>query len=578
MTIDAPPPQGEQGNPYTPPGPQPLIFEQFKGMNTSVTRPGVKDEEAYWLDNFMPLGVNFLRTLYGVSAPLWTAPAGRTIVFFNWINFILAYAIVVLDDGSIYQVKQSTGIGTQLAPAATVTTPALNNIGVSQYGNQYAIIVAEQLNGYWLWDETLFYGPGTLAPTVTVTNGGSGYSSGATAATSGGSGSGATFTVQESGGVIISITITNPGTGWLAGESPTLTITPVSGGSGAAATITLMPFAIGGSAVETYSGHVWVANGSSIFYTAPGSVSDFSQGNGGGNFTSTDSFLRESYKRLVSANGFLYLIGDSSVNYISGVQTTGTQPVTTFTNQNADPEVGTPWADCVDVFSRNIVFANTFGAHISYGAAVTKISEPLDGVYNTVNLDNLGSFVPSAAKANIFGKKCWMFLLPIIDPVSNTQVNKLFMWNGKVWWAATQDVALTFIQSQELNSELTAWGTQGTAIYKLFAQPSTAITKIWQTKMWAVGGIFIRKAANRLWALVQYFSLSSAGMTVSIDNENGIDAQTVTFTPSTLGYITPWSQSVGQQGILIGATGRTTAADLALVSVAIAPEIVDYEG
>ena len=411
-----------------------------------------------------------------------------------------------------------------------------------------------------------------------MTAGGTGYTSGATAATSGGSGSGANFVVHVSGGVVVSITITNPGSGWLAGETVTLTITPISGGSGATATINLMPFAIGGVAVETYSGHVWVANGSSIFYSAPGSVFDFSQANGGGNFTSTDSFLREAYKRLVSTNGFLYLIGDSSVNYISGVQTGGSPPVTTFTNQNADPEVGTPWGDTVDVFSRNIVFANSFGAHISYGAAVTKTSEPLDGIYNTVNLDALGSFEPSAAKANIFGKKCWMLLLPIIDPISNTQVNKLLMWNGKIWWAATQDVTLTFIQSQELNSELTAWGTDGRSLYKLFDQPSTAITKIWQTKLWNVGGIFLRKAANRLWALVQYFSLTSAAMTVSIDNENGIDSQTVTFTPAALGYITPWSESVGQQGILIGATGTTNAADLALVAVAIAPEIVDYEG
>jgi hypothetical protein len=578
MPIDAPPPQAEPENPYRPPGPAPVVFDQFKGINTTVTRPGVKDEEAAWLDGFMPLGANFLRTLYGVAPPLWTAPGGKTITFFNWINFILAYAIVVLNDGSIWAVKQSTGIGTELAPAGTITSPTLGSIGVSQWGNQYTLIVAEQLNGYWVWDETVFYGPGTLAPGVVITDGGTGYTSGATAATSGGSGSGATFTVTQSGGEIIAIKILNPGTGFLATDTVTLVITPVSGGSGATATITLMPFAIGGSAVETYSGHVWIANGGAIFYTAPGSVYDFSQADGGGEVTSSDSFLRERFERLVSTNGFLYLIGDSSVNYISGVQTGGTPPVTTFTNQNADPEVGTPWADTVDVYSRNIVFANSFGSHISYGAAVTKISEPLDGIYNTVNLDSLGTFLPSSAKANIFGKKCWMLLLPIIDPISKTQVNKLFLWNGKIWWASMQDVPLIFIQSQELNSELTAWGTDGNALYKLFAQPSTAFTKIWQTKLWSLGGIDLRKAANRLWALVQYFSLTSAAMTVSIDSENGVDPQTVTLTPTTLGYITPYSESVGQQGILIGATGTTTAADLALVSVAIAPEIVDYEG
>ena len=53
--------------------------------------------------------------------------------------------------------------------------------------------------------------------------------------------------------------------------------------------------------------------------------------------------------------------------------------------------------------------------------------------------------------------------LPIIDPISGVQTNKLFMWNGKIWWAASQDVPLTFIQHQEINSVLNAWGTNGSS-------------------------------------------------------------------------------------------------------------------
>ena len=151
-----------------------------------------------------------------------------------------------------------------------------------------------------------------------------------------------------------------------------------------------IPLAISGTAIEIYSGRVWIANGATITFSAPGSVIDFSSANGGGNFTSSDSFLKVAYINLKQTNGFLYLIGDSSVNYISGVQTSGSPPITTFTNQNADPEVGSPWPGTVDVFSRNILFANAFGAHVSYGGAVTKISEMLDGVYNTVpNFGNI---------------------------------------------------------------------------------------------------------------------------------------------------------------------------------------------
>ena len=603
MPVKASPPPDYQENPVIPPGMQPLVFEQFAGINTAATRPGIKDEEMWWADGFMPLGPQFLRTLYGVAAALWTAPANTSIVWYDFGNIASTpYAIVVLSDGSIQAVNTDTGSGTQIAAASTITTPVIGQLGMTQWGSTYIIIVAKQTNGYFIWDGTLLYKAGALAPGVTVTAGGSGYSSGATAAASGGSGSGATFTVQTSGGVVTGITMTNPGSGYAATNTVSIVITAVSGGSGATATVALMPYAVGGNDVETYTGRVWVANGPVITYSSPGAVGDFSAGTGGGNFTSTDSYLRVGYTKLLATNGFLYLIGDSSINYISGVSTSGSF-VTTFTNQNADPEVGTIWPDTVDVFGRNIVFANSFGAHISYGAAVTKISEPLDGVFNTVPLADFGSFVPSAAKANIFGKKVWMFLLPIIDPITNVQTNKLFMWNGKLWWAATQDIPLQFIQHQEINSVLSAWGTNGSSLYQLFQQPTVATRKVVQSKLWAAGGIFLGKASGRLWVMAQYYQVDSPNLVISIDNEFGIDTQTYTLNPTGVvwhtqgGSVANWvtqgsstvtwfiagvnvydAQPVGQQGVLLGITTSTFCNDMALISEIIDSEIVQYRG
>ena len=66
--VDKPTP--EQPNPYVPRGPtEPLMFDQFQGINTSTTRAGVDDKMAYWLDGFMPIGPRFLRTLYDVGTP-----------------------------------------------------------------------------------------------------------------------------------------------------------------------------------------------------------------------------------------------------------------------------------------------------------------------------------------------------------------------------------------------------------------------------------------------------------------------------------------------------------------------------
>lgn len=535
--LEVPAPQADGPSQYLPAGPpEPLIFEDFEGINTATTRPGVDDKQMAWCDGFIPLGPRRnLRTLPGIGPLLWAAPAG--IVFYQFANIgTTPYKISILSDGSIWAVNTTTAVATNIAVAGTILAPTQLNVGISQYGDQYVQIVAKQTNGYFIWDGTTFYGPGGVSPT---------------------------------------------------------------GGT--------MPLAIGGTAIENYAGRVWIANGATITFSAPGSVSDFASADGGGNFTSSDSFLRTRFVQLKQTNGFLYLIGDSSVNYISGVQTSGSPPVTTFTNQNADPEVGTPWPNTVDVFNRNILFANSFGAHVSYGGAVTKISEALDGIYNTV--PNFGNLIPSAAKAIIYGKKVWMLLLSIIDPITALQVNKLLMWNGKQWWASQQDVALQFIQFQEIDSQLTAWGTDGTNVYPLFQQPSVAFQKIAQTRLWdSPGGYQFNKTATRLWILAIYYSFLSAQLAVSIDTENALAAseditlnlapalltwtnnsnQPITWTnnlaqpllwyTSGTSFILSPPDAIGIDGALTGFTITTNAADMALISAMMQDSIAGYRG
>lgn len=531
----------DEYHPYLPTGPKPNVFEQFKGINTSTSRPGVPDEQAYWLDGFMPIGPRFLRTMYDVGEPIEFEDEAP-IAFFKFINIgSTRYAIVIHTDGSIHAANTDTYAQSEIAPAGTISSPSVLNVGISQYGSQYALIVSSQTNGYFIWDGATFYSPGEAIPAV--------------------------------------------GT---------------------------VPTGISGTGIETYQGRVWIINDDAVTFSAPGSFIDFTAGSGGGNFESTDSFLKDRFIGLVQTNGFLYLIADSSINYISNVQTSGSPPTTTFTNQNADPEVGTPWPPSITTFGRNIIFANAFGAHVNYGAAVSKISEPLDGVYNTA--DNFGGIIPSSAKAILFGKKCWVLLLPIIDPVSGQQVNKLFLWDGdsKRWWASEQSINLIYIQSQEIDSILTAWGTDGADIYPLFQEPSDAFEKIAQSKLWdAPVGYNVRKAAVNLWGLAYYYSLNTPNLTVSIDNENGpgtgdaekeiplgplairwtnnsgdtiawtnnaVDDDTLTWFGSGTGIAVIPPTVISQAGFVLGMTASTMAADMALISLAFQPEPHDYAG
>lgn len=680
--LSTPKPDVEKRNPYLPTGINPLVFELFQGINTSTSRYGVDDQQMAWCDGFIPIGPKQLRTMYDIGAALWTAPADRFIVFFDFGNIgPTPIMVAFLSDGSIYEVNTNTGVQTEIAPAGTIINPSITSVGMSQYGSQYIVIVANQTDGYWLWDGSDLYGAGSLAPGIVVTNGGSGYTSAPAVTFTGGSGSGATAVATVEGGAVVDVQLTAGGSGWLPGDhplvqfngggndggvlsvvniispgvgytiAPTITVTGGSGGgasvvaiiagggisgtsivatghdyfstpditvtggggtgaileaivdSVASAEVTLMPFGVQGTTVETYQQRVWVANGAVVNFTAPGSVSDFSTVSGGGNFTSVDSFLRVRFTQLKQTNGFLYLIGDSSINYLSGVTTSGSPPTTTFSNQNADPEVGTPYPASVAVFNRNIVFANSWGAHVSYGAAVTKISEPMDGVYATV--PDFSGLSLSSAKAIVFGKRLWMVLVPIIDPYTGEQVNKLLIWNGKLWWTSNQSVTLQFIASQEINSVITAYGTDSTSVYPLFAQPGD-FQKVVRSKLWAAPvGYQELKTATRLWGLCQFFSEQLPDIAVYIDNETGssyaVNPVQISFpemvwlnnsnqvinwfngsTPlawvSAAGAGVFTATGIGQQGVLLGMTMVTEAEDMALWSMMIQAQPYAYRG
>lgn len=660
MPIPSDPPAGLQSDPYLPSGPRPLVFEKFEGINTSTLRLGVPENQAYWLDGFIPLDARNARTLYGVGVTLYTA-SGTTVVFYDFVNIgSTPYMIVFLANGQVVAVNTSSGAATTLLAAATITSPSILNCGLTQWGQQYAIIVANQTNGYWIWDGTNIYKAGTVGPSVTIANGGSGYIAPITITAAGGYGSGVSLTGSVTGGAITSVSVVNPGNGYSVndvvsglvtpapiagsgasivaiisgttlgslsivasgslygvntslifsgngplGSSPsafpiiasgsitgtsitnrgvalggtTLSVSITSSAGLASIPLTLMPFGVQATDAETYQGHVWLINGAQVRASAPGSVSDFATSTGGVNFVSSSSVLKVGYVKLIAANGFLYLIGDSSVDYISGVQTSGTPPTTTFTNQNADPEIGTPYPQSVEVFGRNIMFANSFGIHVCFGADVRKISQMLDGVYNTVA--NFNGLQLSAARATLFSRKVWMTLVPIVDPITGSTVNKVCMWDGgKKWWTTEQDITLTFIKAQEINSVLTTYGTNGTIVAPLFSTASNGFEKRAASRLWDEPGSYMYLKTNgRFFSTWQYNSTVSPDIKLTIDNQAGVGAATYTITgPTSTGvFLTP-PQGVGQVGQFLGMTLKTSSPDAQLVSAIMDANPHDYRG
>ena len=74
-----------------------------------------------------------------------------------------------------------------------------------------------------------------------------------------------------------------------------------------------------------------------------------------------------------------------------------------------------------------------------------------------------------------------LFLGTFTDPYGVTRP-LLLCWNGKIWTIASQNLNLTEIGSYEQNSTITPYGTDGTSLYQLFAQPDPTLTKRILTK------------------------------------------------------------------------------------------------
>jgi hypothetical protein len=375
---------------------------------------------------------------------------------------------------------------------------------------------------------------GGAVTAITVIDGGTNFTGTPLLTIEGGGGSGATATAVMSGGSIASVTITNGG----AGYTGTVAVVVQTGLNNAAAgTVLVMPFGVSGYAMEVFTARVFVGppaitgpgqlpNGGTFFVSTPGSLTDFATSDGGLLFTTTDRFLRASYTNFRQSNGYLYPFGDSSISVISNVQTSGSPLATTFTYQNIDPQTGTQWRDSCQDYARTILFANPFGVFGLYGGAVTKVSGKIErifqnAVFPTTAFPATGQpTYPTSAVCNIFNEKAYCLLMDITSPLTGDEVQVLLVWNEKDWTVSRIETQLAYIGTQEIASNLTAWGTDGKSLFKLFNQPS-AIIKTMATKLYGIEQSLITKQAMVTYLQCADMSGDGVSFDLTLESEMG---------------------------------------------------------
>jgi hypothetical protein len=239
-----------------------------------------------------------------------------------------------------------------------------------------------------------------------------------------------------------------------------------------------------GQAIAVYAGRVWIAQNRLLYYSAADSLSDFQTADGGGNVSITDSQLRTSVQRLIAANGYLYILGRTSINVIADVYVpSGASPPTpVFTNLNVQAIIGTdqPWS--VFPYNRSLMLANRYGAFALDGVTAQKISDDIDTTWQWLDFSQSisgGQFVVNNILTSAFLVKSGND--PVLGPAT-----RLALWWDKKWWFGNFG-SLTYVMSAYASNVPTLFGMIGNKLYQLFSDTNSAPTSKFITALWDLG-------------------------------------------------------------------------------------------
>ena len=461
---------------------------------------------------------------------------GKSVVQIGSVGFI-----GVTNKGSGYTAAPTVTIsapdqanGTQANAVATITANAVSSVSVVDAGTGYtnAANLTVTFSGGGGTNaaavaQLLTFQTGTLQ--LVVINNGSGYTNAAniTLSITGGGGTGATAVPIISGNVITSVVMTNQGSGYTNSANVVVTVNGTPG-SGAQFKAVVSTDTYNG--IASFSGRVWISQGRTVYYSAAGSYSDFTSISAG-SITLTDSTLHGNIQYLLSANNFLYIFGDDSINVFSDVivQTNGT---TVFTNTNVSASVGSKRPNAIFPYFRSVLLLNDYGVYALVGSTTSKISDNLDGIFPYIDFTQpvyagqvlLNNILCAAFNFKYTGGKG--------VSTSSRFVQAVFF--EKKWFITSQDDALKFVTSVPVGGLITLYGTSGKNLYKLYGNASGNVSAYVQTALLPMGDPIRTKQALKF-GVEASSSNTAVTLTATVDSEIG-SSPAVTL-QNTIGWI-----------------------------------------
>jgi len=460
------------------------VVKDFKGLNTKNNRTVIENGEFGWLENAMPIGFGNLRIIEGnqlVDSTAWTA----NVTYMSSVNIQNnEYILGFQDDGSAQYVNITTGTTGNIAAANTFSN---TGVAITQWKNERALIIDPD-RGYKTWDGVDLIDIGSVV-TVTINNPGTGYSAANTTVSF--SAPNQANGVQATGEVVIvanavsEIIVTEAGTGYTS--PPTVTIT----GGGSNANVTCSILDQNGTDVATFSGRAWIASDRTTFYTAADTYNDFTNISAGF-LTISDSTLRTNITRILSANNFLYVFGEDSINVFSDVRVDSVTGVTLFTNTNVSASIGSNLRNTIFPYFRSVLFMNEYGVYALVGATTTKISDPLDGVFPLIDFDS----PVSGGQCLINNILCAVYNFKYNDNGTTRWIQAAFF--ERKWFFTNQLTDVYFVVPAVKDGFLNLYGTTGNNLYQFYEDAANAVGVEIETALLPMGDPIRDKQALKI--------------------------------------------------------------------------------
>jgi len=421
-------------------------------------------------------------------------------------------SIQITNPGYGYSTTPSVTFSSGSATATAVIGSGLvSSLSITNAGSGYTSAPTISFSGGGGSGAAAVAGPltfktGTIG--ILVTTSGTGYSSAPSvvidAAPSGGTNAAATAIVF--GGQVTQIIVTNPGAGYT-----TVPNVSFSGGSPTtAATATALLTSDSLSDVASFQGRVWLSQGRTVFYSAAGQYNDFISVSAG-NVQITDDTLHSNVSALISANNFLYVFGDDSINVFSDVRVTTTGN-TLFTNTNVSASTGSAYYDGIFPYFRSLLFINDYGIFALIGATVSKISDALDGVFPLIDFTQ----PISGGQVLVNNILCAAFNVYYKDPVQGTRPIQLVFFDKK--WFATSQGTLKHVTPVATAKKLYLYGTGGTNLLSLYSDSTSAINTTITSALWPMQDTIRTKQALKF--AVEVTSNQDVVLSVTVDSES----------------------------------------------------------